>query len=166
MAYDVTITRPPLRAAFDLKGTPDEITKCYSDVLPPLPGRPNSLTTQDGHDLLWIGPDHWLLLAPIAQEEMLVSALRSGGGTPADIATTLISDTLTFFAVTGSEAGEVMAVASPLDLHPDAFSPDGASWTEAFGTKALIRRIASGYEIAVDRSYGDWFEATLWSVTT
>jgi sarcosine oxidase gamma subunit len=54
-----------------------------------------------------------------------------------------------------------MAVASPLDLHPASFPADAATWAEAFGIKALIRRIDDGFEIAIDRSYADWFEDVL-----
>ena len=94
------------------------------------------------------------------EEDTLAAALRPDEVSH-DLSVVLISDTLTFFAVSGPDAGEVMAVATPLDLHRDAFPSDVASWSEAFGTRALIHRIADGYVIAVDRSYADWFEECL-----
>jgi sarcosine oxidase subunit gamma len=160
MGYDATITQLPLRALFDLQGEPSAIGDWCGDALPAFPERPNSVSERDGRTLIWTGPDHWLLSAPLGAEAGLSEELRPDDA-PADIGVTALSDTVTFFAVTGPDAGAVMAVATPLDLHPDTFPADAASWTESFGTKALIRRIGEGYEIAVDRSYSDWFGAML-----
>ncbi|MCV2873496.1 sarcosine oxidase subunit gamma [Defluviimonas sp. WL0050] len=160
MPYDVTITRLPLRALFDLKGRAAALEKWCGTALPPFPGRPNSRTEAADRGLHWTGPDRWLLMAPLAEEAALATALRADK-VPVDLSITPVSDTLTFFAVTGPDVAEVMAVATPLDLHPDSFPPDGASWTEAFGIRSAIRTIAAGYEIAVDRSYADWFEESL-----
>lgn len=160
MGYDVIITREPLRAVFDLKGPEEAVVAWCGTALPDLPDQPNSLTAKGTRLLMWIGPDHWLLADALAQEEKLSEALRPDAA-PAEVSIVLVSDTLTFFVVGGPDAAEVMAIATPLDLHPLSFAEDCVSQTEAFGTKALIRRCAGGYEIAVDRSYGDWFEASL-----
>ena len=160
MGYDVDITRLPLRALFDLKGKKDALRRWCGGALPPLPNCPNRITESQERRLVQTGPCCWLLLAPLEAEGALTEALRPVEA-PDDLSIVPVSDTLTFFAVTGAEAGDVMAVATPLDLHPSAFPPDGASWTEAFGVRALIWRIAEGYEIAVERSYGDWFEEVL-----
>lgn len=165
MAYDVTITRLPLRALFEIRGSADPVATWCGDATLALPGIPNRLTEVGEHRLIHAGQDRWLLMAPLAEEEALNAALRPDEA-PGGLSVVLLSDTLIFFSVTGPEAGEVMVVATPLDLHPSAFPPDGASWTEVFGTRALIRRIADGYEIAVDRSYGDWFEDSLLAVAS
>lgn len=165
MPYDVTITRLPLRALFDLKGRAAALEKWCGTALPPFPGRPNSRTEAADRGLHWTGPDRWLLMAPLAEEAALATALRANEA-PDDLSITLVSDTLTFFAVTGPDAADVMVVATSLDLHPDSFSQDGAAWTEAFGIRSAIRRIKDGYEIAVDRSYADWFEECLRRVST
>lgn len=165
MPYDVIITRLPLRTLFDLKGTATALAAWCGTALPPFPDRPNSRTEAAGRGLHWAGPDRWLLMAPLAEEAVLAAALRAEEA-PDDISVTLVSDTLTFFAVTGPDATEVMAVVTPLDLHPDTFPQDGAAWTEALGIRSAIRRIADGYEIAVDRSYADWFEESLRRAST
>ncbi|MDI3336407.1 sarcosine oxidase subunit gamma family protein [Defluviimonas aestuarii] len=165
MPYDVTITRLPLRALFDLKGTATALAAWCGTALPPFPDRPNSRMEAAGRGLCWTGPDRWLLMAALAEEATLAKALRSEQA-PDDLSVTLVSDTLTFFAVTGPDATEVMAVVTPLDLHPDIFPQDGAAWTEAFGIRSATRRIAAGYEIAVDRSYADWFEESLRRAST
>ena len=65
-----------------------------------------------------------------------------------------MSDTLTFFRVTGPEAAEVLSIGCPMDLHPDAFAADGARYTEFFGLKAFVARSDDGFDLAVDQSYG------------
>lgn len=160
MGYDATITRLPLRALFDLKGREETLRRWCGDALPPLPVHPNRTTGAQGRHLVHTGPCHWLLMAPLDHEVGLTASLRPDEA-PDDLSVVPVSDTLTFFAVTGPEASDVMAVATPLDLHPTVFPPDGASWTEALGTRALIRRIGNGYEMAVERSYADWFRDAL-----
>lgn len=146
MAYDVTISGEPLRALFELTGALPE-----ADVLPAAPGA-NRLTRAGGRILIRTGPARWLLMAPLAAEAALAEAL------PAAV---LLSDTLSFFSINGAQADEVLAVATPLDLHPDVFAADAATFTEAFGIRALLRRLPDGFELAVDRSYADWFAEML-----
>lgn len=150
MAYDVQITESPRAALFDLKGDAAALTAWAGSHLPPLPARPNSLTKAAAQTLCWIGPDHWILRADAAQEDALLAALRPGEA-PAELSVVLISDTLVFFALTGPDADQVMAVATPLNF--TRLAADDVTLTEALGTKALLRRIPGGYEIAVDLSF-------------
>lgn len=150
MAYDVTITRLPLQALFDLKGGADAVQKWCGKALPPLPARANSFSEKSGRTLQWIGPDHWILRAEIGEEDALLAALRPEAA-PTEVSVVLISDTLAFFTVTGPDAEQVLAVATPLDLRD--LADDSVTLTEAFGTKAVVRRIAGGYELAFDQSY-------------
>ena len=99
-----------------------------------------------------IGPEHWILRAPLDQEEALFAALKPDAA-PADISIVHISDTLCFFEITGPDVQEVMAVATPLDLHAEVFPANGATFSEIFSVKALIIRIEGGFHLGVDRSY-------------
>lgn len=155
MAYDVTIARLQVQALFDLKGAAEFLLAWCGDVLPPLPTRPNSYTKVSHRMLQWIGPDHWILRADIAEEEAIFAALKPDAA-PVDVSVVLISDTLVFVALTGPDADQVMAVATPLDVA--RLAADDVSPTEAFGTKAMIRRIPGGYEIGVDLSYATFVE--------
>lgn len=148
MTADLTVTGPAMRAVFDIR------LRVASPALPPWPGRPNSRTTTGDRNLLWLGPDRWLLLAPLAEEEALHAALPADG-------VTLWSDSLAFFTLTGPGADAAMAIACPLDLHPRAFAADGASWTDAFGTRALVLRDGAGWLLAVEPSYADYITAHL-----
>lgn len=150
--YDVAIEGLPMQAVIDLKGEAAALADWCGEVLPPFPARPNSLTRASGRALLHIGPGHWLLCADLADEDGLIAALRPDAAPP-QVSVVPVSDSLAHFAVTGPDAAEVMAVASPLDLHPTAFAEDAASFTEAFGIRALVRRHPGGFVLSVDRSF-------------
>lgn len=152
MPYDVTIARLDTQALFDLKGGAADLGDWIGFALPGLPDRPNTKTEHGGTRLMFIGPDHWLLRADLAEEAMLEALLRPAEA-PEDISIVRVSDTLAFFRLTGPEAGEIMAIACPLDLHPSRFGTDAACFTECFGLKALVTRCAGGFDLAVDQSY-------------
>ena len=153
MPYDVTIERLPISALFDIKG-PRAALVDWTDVLPAFPDTPNTATGQDGCLLCHIGPNHWLLRAPLDRETALEGALRPAEAPP-EISIVKVSDALTFFRVTGPDATDVLSIGCPLDLHPDAFGANSVSHTEFFGLKALVMRCADGFDCAVESSFGD-----------
>ncbi len=153
MPYDVTFTRLETQALFDLKGPHVAVQTWAGETLPAFPERPNSKTGKGSATLMFIGPDHWLLRADPAREEALDAALRPTAAPP-EISIVRVSDTLAIFRITGPDAAEVMAVACPLDLHDSRFGPDAASFTEAFGLKALVTRCDGGFDLAVEQSFG------------
>ncbi len=157
MSYDVTIQRCGLTALFDLKGAAEAVGAWAGDGVPRFPDRPNHRTEQDGAELFHIGRDHWILRAPLDQEEALETRLNPTG-CPADISIVRVSDTLTFFRVTGADAAQIMAIACPLDLHDSVFGPDAVTYSEVFGLKALVMRYQDGFEFAVEQSFGDMID--------
>jgi sarcosine oxidase subunit gamma len=153
MPYDVTFTRLETQALYDLKGPREEVQEWAGKALPACPDRPNSKTEAGGVTLLFIGPDHWLLRADLTREAALDAALRPAEAPP-EISLVRVSDTLAWFRITGPEAAQVMAIACPMDLHDSRFGPDAASFTEAFGLRALVTRCEGGFDVAVDQSFG------------
>jgi len=147
MGYDLTIAGPEPRAVLDLRGDRAALDRMAGPLLPPWPARPCSLTRRDDRALLWLGPDRWLLVAPLAQEDALENALPPYHP---DAGLTLVSDTLAFFAVTGPDADVALSIACPLDIDPGAFGADGAAVTDAFGVRALVFRAEGGWCLAVE----------------
>ena len=45
-----------------------------------------------------------------------------------------------------------------VDLNVESFPENGTTYTEAFGLKALVCRCEGGYELSVERSFGDMLE--------
>ena len=153
MTYDVDISQVDLTALFDLKGSAQELSDWAGTALPPFPTLPNTFTQTGDRKLFWTGEGRWLLRAPIEDEEALLAELRRADA-PLQISIVHVSDTLTFFSINGPDAPDVMAIASPLDVHDSVFPANGVSFTEAFGLRALVLRTDGGFELAVDRSFG------------
>ena len=154
MTYDVKIQRKLLNALFDIKGSLRDVKSHLKEYINSFPIEPNSYISQGNWKILYVGPNHWILMAPIAEEQQLVSSLRPYD-CPASISIVLVSDTLTFFYIDGPNAFDIMSIASPLNLNIDAFTPEAATFSEIFGLKALIFRYDDGYQFAVDQSFGD-----------
>ena len=157
MGYDANIQRLGPMALFDLKATQKALAAWCSKGLPDFPIRPNSATANGEVKMLFIGRDHWLIRAPLQHEPELTAALRPAEA-PADISIVRISDTLTFFGITGPDAAQILQIASSLDVHPSAFAENGATFSEAFALKALIQRRPDGFCLAVEQSFGDMIE--------
>lgn len=159
MIYDCHIERPGLRGLIDLKGEPGDVLGRLQrlGLSDPPPQRTSAARPLR---VLRPAPSHWLLCTPLDAEDELLRGLLS----PEPQGDTLIlpvSDAYAWFALRGPDARELMAVGCPLDLDPQAFAADGATFTEVFGLKTLLWRSAEGFELAVERSYdalmADWF---------
>lgn len=157
--YDARVRLLPTPTMIELLGPAE-------DVLPRLHAlglqdpAPQRVQQAHGLRLLRPAPEHWLLIAPPSEAQGLLSRLRA---LPlgADTLIVDVSDGWAHFAMAGAQAGELMATASPLDTHPRAFPEDGATFTEAFGLRALVLRSAGGFQVAIERSHApmvaDWF---------
>ena len=154
MGYQATIKKLGLSAIFDIKGDASAASKRISHLGLVLPSEVNTATEKDGQYLCWVGENHWLLLAPAEKENQLLDTLAPHD--PAmDCRIVLVSDAYTFFTVTGNQADEILAIASPLDIRLVNFPKNAATLTELFGIGGLIMRRQNGYLIAVERSYTD-----------
>ncbi len=161
MSYDATFEKLPINACFDLKGAQGALVEWIDEgVLPDFPAEANRRCRADGVTLDHVGPRNWLLQADIDREGELIAALRPHEA-PAEVSIVRISDTMTAFRVTGTDAGHVLAIGCPLDLHETAFPEDAVSFTELFGQKALVRRCAGGFDVSVEQSFGDMMEDCL-----
>ncbi|CAN0604777.1 unnamed protein product [Ectocarpus sp. 12 AP-2014] len=153
MPYSATITRLPTFALFDLKGAPETLA-AWAPSLPVSPKAPNTLTRHEGRELCFIGPNRHLLRADITEEDTLMETLRPSEAPP-EISIVRVSDTLTFFRITGADAAQIMAIGCPLDTHETIFGEDAVSYTEFFGIRALLLRCEDGFDCAVELSFGD-----------
>ena len=157
MAYDVQIERTGIEALIDIQGSAETLRDWVGEKCPPLPQQANSASSQDGLSLCWIGPERWLLRAPIEREDELLAITRPASA-PLDISIVLVSDTLCFFRIDGADAAQVVAIACPLDTHASAFPENGISYTEIFGIKGLLARRGDGFDLAIESSFGDMVE--------
>ena len=77
----------------------------------PLPTVPCTASRFGEVEVLWLGPDEWLVLAPAGGEKSLAAALREAIG-PSDGAVTDVSAQRTAVELTGARVREVLAEAA------------------------------------------------------
>ncbi len=157
MGYDVQICRQCRSALVDLKGNQSAVKKWIDDPALDFPRQPNTAGMAGDIEIYWTGPENWLLRAPIANEPEFLIKTRPQS-VPMEISAVLVSDALLFFEISGTDADQIITVASPLDIHPNAFPANGVTYTEAFGLKGLIIRRTGKFELAVELSYADMIE--------
>ena len=120
----VTIRELPFLTQLDVRVDPtapeaDEVARVLGAALPTTAN--TAVRGADGVEVLWLGPDEWLVVAPpdqAALEPALREALGSAG------AVVDVSAHRTTVAVTGPLAREVLARGCSLDLDPRV-SPAG-----------------------------------------
>ena len=155
MRYDASVVKQELQALFDIKGRADEVREYLAGVARLLPGSPCAFAADGPRTIYFLGRSHWLLRAPLEQEIGLLEELRPDEAAEA-LSVVLVSDSYAFFEISGADAPDIVSIASPLDIGSRAFPEFGATFTEAFGIKALLARKPGdrgAYELAVDRSY-------------
>ena len=102
--------------------------------------------------LFRFGPDWWQLRCN--DRETAERLLEAGAGGPVGV--TDISDSYVAIGVAGPRAGQVLAKAATLDLHPDAF-PAGTAARTLFGrVTVVVSRLDKGeppaFDVTISRS--------------
>ncbi|SMG00633.1 sarcosine oxidase subunit gamma [Burkholderia singularis] len=152
------------RAFLDLvnvRGEPDDaaFVRAFEQTvgcLPPV--EPNTVARAAEYDVLWLGPDEWLVRSngPVASgqlEAKLVPALNGIYAAAVDV-----GSGYTVVEASGERVRDVLARGCPLDLHPRVFGVGQCAQSHYF--KASIVLVATGdatFEIVVRRSFADYF---------
>lgn len=152
MRYDAEISTLPAHAVAELRGDPAAARAWLGAAGLPAPARPNSAAAAGGREVLWLGPQRWLVFAPDGEAAWLRARVDAAAAAPL-IAAAIVSDMLAGIAVRGPGWPDVVAQGASFDL--DALASDGATMTDLFGVAALLRRLpppSVGAALWVDRS--------------
>lgn len=108
-------------------------------------------------DVLWLGPDEWLVLGS-GPNSLAPALLRAG------LAAAEVGDGLPELALSGPRAREVLAGGTALDLHPSAFPAGWATRTRLGRIGILLQRAEDGgdgpvFRLHIERSWA----GHLWS---
>ncbi len=126
---------------------------------PPL--KPNTVHASGGIEVLWLGPDEWLVVGPDGSEvgKRLGEALKD-----THAAATEVSESRTLIALSGPHARDVLAKGCALDLHPSKFAA-GQCAQSTLGHIHIIlhqRTNEPEFDIFVHRSFAEslwqWLE--------
>jgi sarcosine oxidase subunit gamma len=122
-----------------------------------LPLRANTASIDPQRQLLWLGPDEWLLKVSDRQGEAIAAALRAAlsGSHSAVVDVGHGSTTLT---LRGPGAAELLARGCPLDLHPRAFGAGALAQTHVAKASVTLLCLAPSdhFELTVRRSFADY----------
>lgn len=122
-----------------------------------LPVQPNTASLGAGRQLLWLGPDEWLLKLPRTESAGVESALRAGFG---GLHTSLVQvgNGNTTLTLQGPAAADLLSCACPLDLHPRVFGTGALAQTHVAKAGAIVLCLQAGssFELTVRRSFADY----------
>ena len=119
-----------------------------------LPG-PCAFTSGNGVDVLWMGPDEYLVLAGPGRQAELEAALRDEGAA----AVTDVSAQRNVVRLTGSHAADVLAHGCSIDLE---MSPPGTCVQTLLARTGIVLMVREdGFTILVRQSFSDYFKAWL-----
>lgn len=119
----------------------------------PLPGA-CTFTSGNGVEILWMGPDEYLVLAEPGRQAELEAALSRECDAVVDV-----SAQRNVYRLTGSHAAEVLAHGCSIDLE---VSPPGTCVQTLFARTGIVLMVREdGYTILVRQSFSDYFRAWL-----
>ena len=121
------------------------------------PAKANTVAQGNGCDVLWLGPDEWLVRSHEARAATLETKLRVAFD-GAYAAAVDVGSGYTVVEASGERVRDVLSRGCPLDLHPRVFARGQCAQSHFF--KASIVLIPAGenaYEIVVRRSFADYF---------
>lgn len=122
-----------------------------------VPVKPNTVLQADDCDILWLGPDEWLVRSVEPRAAMLEAKLAAAfGGLFA--AAVDVGSGYTVLEASGTGVRDVLSRGCPLDLHPRVLARGQCAQSHYFKASiVLVPRADDTYEIVVRRSFADYF---------
>ncbi|RSD13891.1 sarcosine oxidase subunit gamma [Amycolatopsis eburnea] len=119
----------------------------------PLPG-PCTFTSGNGVDVLWMGPDEYLVLAEPGRQAELEASLSRESDAVVDV-----SAQRNVYRLTGEHAADVLAHGCSIDLETAAPGTCVQTLLARTGIVLMVRE--EGFTILVRQSFSDYFKAWL-----
>ncbi|MEU0797585.1 sarcosine oxidase subunit gamma family protein [Amycolatopsis sp. NPDC005961] len=117
---------------------------------------PCTFTSGHGVDILWMGPDEYLVLAEPGRQAELEASLSGESAAVVDV-----SAQRNVVRLTGSHARDVLAHGCSIDLDPSVSPPGTCVQTLLARTGIVLMVREEGFTILVRQSFSDYFEAWL-----
>ena len=122
-----------------------------------LPQRANTASIDPQRQLLWMGPDEWLLKVRDAQGDAIATALGAAlQGVHSAVVD--VGHGNTTLKLEGPAAADLLARGCPLDLHARVFPAGALAQTHVAKASATVLCLAAGthFELTVRRSFADY----------
>ena len=108
-----------------------------ADRLPFAPPSPNTSTTWEGRDVLWLGPDEWLVVAEPDDASTIARELRQELTGHHHSVLDVSANRIVFELVDGLEA---LSSGCGLDLHPSRWTPGKCAQTLFGGAQVILHQ--------------------------
>jgi sarcosine oxidase, subunit gamma len=145
---------PPM-ARFALRGDADVASLAGAAFGMPLPLRPLGSSAVGVRASLWLGPDEWLLLAPLSEQSAVQRQLAPAlAGRPHSLVE--ISHRQVALMLAGRLAARVLSSGCPLDLSLGAFPVGAVTRTLFHKAEIVLWRQADGFHVEVWRSFAPY----------
>ena len=156
----VSLGETPLMDMLNLRGNPADPT--FSSAVHTvsglaLPVVANTASMGTDRQMLWLGPDEWLLQCPIGQGAALEATLRQAlAGQHFSVVN--VGHGNTVLRIQGPGAADLLARGCPLDFHASVFAAGQVAQSHISRANATIlcRQAGSHYEVTVRRSFADY----------
>lgn len=125
------------------------------------PTQSNTVTRGATYEMLWLGPDEWLLRSHQRADTSLTAAL-SAALDPASASAVDVGSGFTVLTLSGTLVREVLARGCPLDLHPREFKVGQCAQSHFFKAGVTLVMVAQDtFDVIVRRSFADYFTRIL-----
>ena len=156
----VSLGETPLMDMLNLRGNPADAgfgSAVHTATGLALPLAANTATMGADRQLLWLGPDEWLLQCPIGQGAALETALRQALAGQ-HFAVVNVGHGNTVLRIQGPGAADLLARGCPLDFHASVFATGQVAQSHISRANATIlcKQAGSHYEVTVRRSFADY----------
>ena len=166
MGYDAKLTNVSRHGLVDLRTTPELVGHCTDALNIAFPSKPNTSVSNDNVRILWLGPEHWVIMSDTSSDYPIANTLNKSLHDQHGVAT-VVSDQHAVFNLAGSDARKVIAQGCSIDLDPAIFQAGHCTTCAFANTTAILCHINDGesYDILVELSLSkylsDWFENTI-----
>lgn len=125
------------------------------------PEKANTIARGNGYEMLWLGPDEWLVRSATAHDAARTAPLQAKlGAVFAGVFASAvdIGSGYTVLEISGTRTREVLVRGCPLDLHTKLFGTGQCAQSHFF--KASMTLVPTGpdsFDVIVRRSFADYF---------
>ncbi|MGA7776151.1 MAG: sarcosine oxidase subunit gamma [Paraburkholderia sp.] len=155
-----SLSERPFRDLVNLRGDANDPTfvsavESVTGCRPP--AKPNTVARGNAYDVLWLGPDEWMVCSRQQQaptlEGKLAQALEGQFASAVDI-----GSGYTVLEISGEKVRDAIARGCPLDLHSRVFAPGQCKQSHYFKASIVLVPVSEDtYELVVRRSFSDYF---------
>jgi sarcosine oxidase subunit gamma len=120
-----------------------------------LPSSAGEVSGRAPHDVLWQGPDEWLVVSQLSADVLVPALVEAAAGRHAAVVD--VSANRTIVELKGAAARAVLEKGCPLDLHPRVFGPGQAVTTTLARIPLVLWQVGSdSYRLLPRSSFADY----------